>query len=77
MEGVVLDFVPSSIFTQLNVGEIEKTVGYDREILVKMVEHSSPYHVLQNFTFLGHDEHPQIIFYSSIDDDYSNLGMSD
>ena len=32
MEGIVLDFVPSRIFTQLNVGEIRKTVGYDREV---------------------------------------------
>ena len=77
MEGIVLDFVPSSIFTQLNVGEIGKTVGHDREVLVKMVEHSSPYHVLQNFTFLGHDEHPNSFFYSSIEDDYSKLGTSD
>ena len=59
-----MDFVPSSIFTQLNVGEIEKTVGYDREFLVKMVEYSSPYHVLQNFMFLGHDEHPNTFFTS-------------
>ena len=72
-----MDFVPSSIFTQLNVGEIGKTVGYDREVLVKMVEYSSPYHVLQNFTFLGHDEHPNSFFYFSIEDDYSNLGTSD
>ena len=42
-----MDFVLSSIFTQLNVGEIGETVGHDRAVLVKMVEHSSPYHVLQ------------------------------
>lgn len=65
--------MPSSIFTQLNVGEIGNTVGYDRAVLVKMVEYSSPYHVLQNFTFLGHDEHPNSFFYFSIEDDYSNL----
>ncbi|PQC27935.1 hypothetical protein CUM97_14235 [Enterococcus mundtii] len=72
-----MDFVLSSIFTQLNEGEIEKTVGYDREFLVKMVEYSSPYHALQNFTFLGHDQHPNSLFYFSIEDDYSNLGTSD
>ena len=77
MEGIVLDFVPRSIFTQLNVGKIGKTVGYDREVLVKMVEYSLPYHVLQNFTFLGHDEHPNSFCYFSIEDDYSNLGTSD
>ena len=77
MEGIVLNFVPSSIFTRLNVGKIGKTVGYDREVLVKMVEYSLPYHVLQNFTFLGHDEHPNSFFYSSIEDDYSKLGTSD
>ena len=77
MEGIVLDFVPSRIFTQLNVGEIRKTVGYDREVLVKMVEYSSPYHVLQNFTFLGHDEHPNSFFYFSIEDDYSKQITSD
>ena len=72
-----MNFVLSGIFTQLNVGEIGKTVGYDREVLVKMVEYSSPYHVLQNFTFLGHDQHPDSLFYFSIEDDYSNLGTSD
>ena len=72
-----MDFVLSSIFTQLNVGEIGKTVGHDREVLVKMVEHSSPYHVLQNFTFLGQDQHPNSLFYFSIEDDYSKLGTSD
>ena len=29
-----------------------------------MVEYSLPYHVLQNFTFLGHDEHPNSFFTS-------------
>ena len=77
MEGIVLDFVPSRIFTQLNVGEIRKTVGYDREVWVKMVEYSSPYHVLQNFTFLGHDQHPNSLFYFSIEDDYSKQITSD
>ncbi len=72
-----MDFVLSSIFTQLNVGEIWKTGVYDSDVFVNMFEHSSPYHVLQNFMFLGHDEHPNSFFYFSIEDDYSNLGTSD
>ena len=72
-----MDFVPSSIFTQLNVGEIWKTGVYDSDVFVNMVEHSSPYHVLQNFMFLGHDEHPNSFFYFSIEDDYSKQITSD
>ena len=59
-----MDFVLSSIFTQLNVGEIWKTGVYDSDVFVNMFEHSSPYHVLQNFMFLGHDEHPNTFFTS-------------
>ena len=72
-----MDFVPSSIFTQLNVGEIWKTGVYDSDVFVNMFEHSSPYHVLQNFMFLGHDEHPNSFFYFSIEDDYSKQITSD
>ena len=72
-----MDFVLSSIFTQLNVGEIWKTGVYDSDVFVIMVEHSSPYHVLQNFMFLGHDEHPNSFFYFSIEDDYSKQITSD
>ena len=72
-----MDFVLSSIFTQLNVGEIWKTGVYDSDVFVNMFEHSSPYHVLQNFTFLGHDEHPNSFFYFSIEDDYSKQITSD
>ncbi len=72
-----MDFVLSSIFTQLNVGEIWKTGVYDSDVFVNMFEHSSPYHVLQNFMFLGHDEHPNSFFYFSIEDDYSKQITSD
>ena len=72
-----MDFVLSSIFTQLNVGEIWKTGVYDSDAFVNMFEHSSPYHVLQNFMFLGHDEHPNSFFYFSIEDDYSKQITSD
>ena len=72
-----MDFVLSIIFTQLNVGEIWKTGVYDSDVFVNMFEHSSPYHVLQNFMFLGHDEHPNSFFYFSIEDDYSKQITSD
>ena len=72
-----MDFVLSSIFTQLNVGEIWKTGVYDSDVFVNMFEHRSPYHVLQNFMFLGHDEHPNSFFYFSIEDDYSKQITSD
>ena len=69
--------MPSSIFTQLNRGEIGKMIGHDREVLIKVVEHSTLYPVLQNLTLLGHDEHPNSFCYPSIEDDYSKLRMSD